>query len=140
MRDFETKKFKIKIMSVEKLSPRLSPEEQYKILSSGTVDLINKEELFNKLKTKKMLRVKAGFDPSKPDIHLGHSLLINKLRQFQELGHEVLFVVGDFTACVGDPSGQNKTRPTLSFQEAQDNAKTYIDQVTKENFETSKNL
>ena len=127
-------------MFIEKLSPRLSAEEQYKILSSGTVDLINKEELFNKLKTKKALRIKAGFDPSKPDIHLGHSLLINKLRQFQELGHKVFFVVGDFTACVGDPSGQNKTRPTLSFQEAQDNAKTYIDQVTKENFETSKNL
>ena len=114
----------------------LSPEEQYKILSNGVVELINEKEFLNKLKQNRSLKIKAGFDPSRPDLHLGHSILINKLRQFQELGHEVFFVVGDFTACVGDPSGQNKTRPVLSFQEAKRNAKTYVKQVTNQNFQT----
>ena len=123
---------------VKKLSPRFSPQEQYEILSQGSVDLINKEEFLDKLKLKRTLRVKAGFDPSSPDIHIGHALLINKLRQFQELGHEVFFIVGDFTACIGDPSGQNKTRPTLSFQEVKKNADSYFKQVTRKNFKTTK--
>ena len=128
-------------MSQPKLfNQNFSVEEQYEILSSGVVDLINKEEFLKKLKTKKALKVKAGFDPSRPDLHLGHSLLINKLRQFQELGHEVIFVVGDFTACIGDPSGQNKTRPVLSFEESQKNALSYKEQATKNNFEVSKKL
>ena len=116
---------------IKKLSSTLSPEEQYKILSRGVVDLINKEEFLKKLKLGRPLRVKAGFDPSKPDLHLGHSSLINKMRQFQELGHEIIFVVGDFTACIGDPSGQNKTRPMLSYNEARENAKSYIQQATE---------
>ena len=123
---------------VKKLSLDLSPEEQYEILSHGSVDLINKKEFLDKLKLKRPLRVKAGFDPSSPDIHIGHALLINKLRQFQELGHEVFFIVGDFTACIGDPSGQNKTRPTLSFQEVKKNADSYFKQVTRKNFKTTK--
>ena len=121
-------------MPIKKLSSHLSPEEQYEILSCGSVDLINKKEFLNKLKLKRPLRVKAGFDPSKPDIHLGHMILINKLCQFQELGHEVIFVVGDFTACIGDPSGQNKTRPVLSFSEVKKNASAYIEQVTRKAF------
>ena len=115
-------------------------EEQYEILSQGIVNLINKEDFIKKLKSKKPLVVKAGFDPSRPDLHLGHSLLINKLRQFQDLGHQVVFVVGDFTACIGDPSGQNKTRPVLSFEQSQKNALSYKQQATKQNFNISKKL
>ena len=118
----------------------LSFEKQYQILSKGAVDLINKEEFLVKLKSEKKLKIKAGFDPSRPDLHVGHSILINKLRQFQELGHEVIFVVGDFTACIGDPSGQNKTRPALSPIEVQKNAKTYMEQATGENFKMSHDL
>ena len=125
---------------VKKLSADLSPEEQYEILSCGSVDLINKKELLEKLKLKRPLRIKAGFDPSSPDIHIGHTLLINKLCQFQELGHEVFFIVGDFTACIGDPSGQNKTRPTLSFEEVKKNADSYFEQVTRKNFKITKAL
>ena len=116
------------------------PEEQLEILSRGLIHIYNKEEFLKKLKENRPLKVKAGFDPSRPNLHLGHSLLINKLRQFQELGHEVIFVVGDFTACIGDPSGQNKTRPVLSFEESQKNAQTYIEQAAKNNFEFSKKL
>ena len=119
-------------MLVKKLSPDLSPEEQYNILSRGSVNLINKTELLNKLKLKRSLRVKVGFDPSRPDLHLGHSILINKLRQFQELGHEVHFIVGDWTARIGDPSGQNKLRPILSEKQVKQQSKTYIQQVTAE--------
>ncbi len=118
------------MMEIKELSSRLSPEEQYKILSYGAVNLINKEEFIKKLKLGRSLRVKAGFDPSRPDLHLGHLSLINKLRQFQELGHQVIFVVGDWTACIGDPSGQNKTRPILSYEEAKHNAESYIRQAT----------
>ena len=122
------------------LKSNLSAEEQYNILSSGNVDLINKEEFLDKLKKKQSLKVKAGFDPSRPDMHIGHSVLIHKLCQFQELGHEVIFVVGDFTACIGDPSGQNKTRPALSHEEVQKNSQTYIAQATKKNVMISKEL
>ena len=118
---------------VKLLNKKLSAKEQYNTLSSGVVDLINKEEFLKKLEKKTVLKVKAGFDPSRPDIHIGHSVLIHKLCQFQELGHEVIFVVGDFTACIGDPSGQNKTRPALSFVEVKDNSQTYIEQATKKN-------
>ena len=113
---------------------KLPPEQQLEILSRGTKDFIGREDLLKKLKSGRRLQVKAGFDPSRPDLHLGHSLLINKLRQFQELGHDVIFVVGDWTACIGDPSGQNKTRPALSFEESQKNAQTYKDQACKKNF------
>ncbi len=118
----------------------LDPKEQLQIISSGVVDFIQKEDFLTKLKENRPLKVKAGFDPSRPDIHLGHSVLVNKLRQFQDLGHEVIFIVGDFTACIGDPSGQNKTRPLLSQTEAKKNAKTYINQVTKKNFKNPKDI
>ena len=108
-----------------------TPEQQLEIIAQGSVDLIQKQELLEKLKENRPLVIKAGFDPSRPDIHFGHSVLINKLRQFQELGHTVLFIVGDFTACIGDPSGQNKTRPSITKKEAEKNAKTYIKQVTQ---------
>ena len=111
-----------------------SAEEQLEILKSGVVDLIDEKELFKKLRksleNNRPLKVKAGFDPSRPDLHLGHTLVINKLRQFQELGHEVHFVVGDWTACIGDPTGQDKTRPILSRKQVKQQAETYIKQVT----------
>ena len=101
------------------------------ILKSGAVDLINEKELLKKLKENRPLKIKAGFDPSRPDLHLGHTLVINKLRQFQELGHEVHFVVGDWTACIGDPTGRDKTRPILSRKQVKEQAQTYIQQVTQ---------
>lgn len=110
----------------------LPPEKQYEILSKGAADLVSKNEFLKKLKENRPLTIKAGFDPSRPDIHLGHLLLIGKLREFQDLGHKVKFVVGDWTACIGDPSGQNKTRPLLSKEEAKKNAETYISQAMKE--------
>ena len=91
----------------------------------------NNEDLKKKLSTKKKLVVKAGFDPTAPDLHLGHTVLINKLRHFQDLGHRVIFLIGDFTGMIGDPSGKNKTRPTLSAEEIKKNAKTYEKQVFK---------
>ena len=114
-------------------SQQKSPTEQLQILKSGVVDLIGEQELLKKLEEGRPLRIKAGFDPSRPDLHLGHTLLINKLRQFQELGHEVHFVVGDWTARIGDPTGQDKTRPILSREEVKENAETYIRQVTQTN-------
>ncbi len=125
---------------MEKTGPKLSPEQQFQILSQGVVDIISEKELMDKLKLKRALRVKAGFDPSKPDIHLGHAILINKLCQFQSAGHEVIFVVGDWTACVGDPSGQNKTRPLLSFAEAKKNSLSYAQQAMGVNFKAPKTL
>ena len=112
----------------------LSPEKQCEILAKGAVDFVKKQELLNKLRENRPLRIKAGFDPSRPDIHLGHLLLIGKLREFQDLGHRVIFVAGDWTACIGDPSGQNKTRPMISRREAEQNAKTYKDQVFRPTF------
>lgn len=114
---------------------KLKPEEQLKELKKGTVDIVSESELLNKLKESyqknKPLRIKAGFDPSKPDLHLGHTVLINKMRQFQELGHQAIFLIGDFTAMIGDPSGKNQTRPALSEEECVENAKTYAQQVFK---------
>ncbi len=107
----------------------LSPQEQLKIFKQGTIDLISEDELLIKLKEKKSLRIKYGADPSAPDLHLGHTVPLRKLRQLQELGHKVVFVVGDFTARVGDPSGQSETRRTLNKDEVSKNAKTYEDQV-----------
>lgn len=100
-------------------------------LVRGTDDVLKREELNERLKAGKTLVIKAGFDPTAPDLHLGHTVLLNKMRQFQERGHEVVFVVGDFTARVGDPSGRSATRPTLSHDEITANAKTYADQVGK---------
>ncbi len=109
----------------------LSPEEQLKALKRGAVEIIEEEELLKKLKEERPLRVKAGFDPTAPDLHLGHVVLLEKLRQFQSLGHEVYFVIGDFTAMIGDPTGRSETRPPLSREQVLENAKTYEHQVFK---------
>lgn len=100
-------------------------------LLRGVVDCFVRESLEERLASGKPLRVKAGFDPSAPDLHVGHTILFNKLRQFQQLGHEVLFIIGDFTAMIGDPTGKNQTRPVLSEAEVQANAQTYQEQVFK---------
>lgn len=114
---------------------KLNPEEQLRELKKGVVDLISEAELLTKLKEsyskKRPLRVKAGFDPSRPDLHLGHTVLINKMRQFQELGHQAIFLIGDFTAMIGDPSGRNQTRPALTEGECVENSKTYARQIFK---------
>jgi tyrosyl-tRNA synthetase len=109
----------------------LSPEEQLSIIKRGVVEVIEEEELLKKLKEGRPLRIKAGFDPTAPDLHLGHTVLLQKLRQFQQLGHEVYFVIGDFTAMIGDPTGRSETRPPLSREEVLENAKTYEHQVFK---------
>jgi tyrosyl-tRNA synthetase len=108
-----------------------SPEEQLSIIKRGVVEIIEEEELLKKLKEGRPLKVKAGFDPTAPDLHLGHTVLLQKLRQFQQLGHEVYFVIGDFTAMIGDPTGRSETRPPLSREEVLENAKTYEHQVFK---------
>lgn len=108
-----------------------SVEQQLATIKRGCVELIEEKELIAKLKKGKPLRVKAGFDPTAPDLHLGHTVLLHKLRQFQELAHTVIFLVGDFTATIGDPSGQSKTRPSLSSEEIQFNIKTYKEQAFK---------
>jgi tyrosyl-tRNA synthetase len=109
----------------------LEPEKQLEILKRGVVEIIEEEEFLEKLKKGRPLRVKAGFDPTAPDLHLGHTVLIEKMRQFQELGHEVIFLIGDFTGMIGDPSGKNETRPPLTKEEVLENAKTYKDQIFK---------
>ncbi|KKO48710.1 tyrosine--tRNA ligase [Arsukibacterium sp. MJ3] len=100
-------------------------------LKRGCEEILLEEELIAKLKTGKPLKIKAGFDPTAPDLHLGHTVLINKLRVFQQLGHEVIFLIGDFTGMIGDPSGKNVTRKPLSQQEVLANAETYKEQVFK---------
>ena len=111
------------------------PEEQLEKVCFNSVDLVSEKELLKKLensfKKKKPLKIKAGFDPSRPDLHLGHVVVLNKLKVFQDLGHHVVFLIGDFTAQIGDPSGMDKTRPILSEKEVRTNAKTYSRQVFK---------
>jgi tyrosyl-tRNA synthetase len=113
----------------------LSAKEQLEIIKRGAVEVIVEADLLKKLEksvsTGKPLRVKAGFDPTAPDIHLGHTVLLNKMRQFQELGHEVLFLIGDFTGMIGDPTGKSETRKHLSREEVLENAKTYQQQIYK---------
>lgn len=108
---------------------KLPPEEQLKILKRNCVDLVSEEELLERLKSGKPLRVKLGVDPSRPDLHLGHAVVLRKLKQFQDLGHQVVLIIGDFTAMIGDPSGRNTTRPMLSREEVIQNAKTYAEQA-----------
>lgn len=107
----------------------MTPEEQLRLIKKGTVEIIEEEELLTKLKSGRKLRIKAGFDPTAPDLHLGHTVLLQKLRTFQMLGHEVYFVIGDFTAMIGDPTGRLETRPPLTKQQVLENAKTYEHQV-----------
>ncbi|MCA1607277.1 MAG: tyrosine--tRNA ligase, partial [Acidobacteria bacterium] len=110
-------------------------DEQIVFLAKGTAEIIPREELRKKLeksvRTGKPLRVKLGVDPTAPDIHLGHTVVIRKLRAFQELGHTVIFLIGDFTGLIGDPSGNSATRPQLSREEINQNAETYKQQVSK---------
>ena len=101
------------------------------LIKRGAEEILIEEELLEKLKKGKPLRVKAGFDPTAPDLHLGHTVLLNKLRQFQDLGHHVLFLIGDFTGMIGDPTGKSATRPPLSKEEVKKNAESYADQVFK---------
>jgi tyrosyl-tRNA synthetase len=101
------------------------------LIKRGSDELLIEQELIEKLKLGKPLRVKAGFDPTAPDLHLGHTVLLNKLRQFQELGHHVLFLIGDFTGMIGDPTGKSATRPPLTEAQVQENAKSYAAQVFK---------
>ena len=106
-------------------------EDNLNLIKRGIDELLNEDELHTKLKAKKQLIIKAGFDPTAPDLHLGHTVLINKLRHFQQLGHKVIFLIGDFTAMIGDPSGKNKTRPPLDALDIKKNSKTYTNQVFK---------
>lgn len=101
------------------------------LIRRGADELLIESELVDKLKSGRSLKIKAGFDPTAPDLHLGHTVLINKLRHFQELGHQVMFLIGDFTGMIGDPSGKNSTRPPLSREQIMENARTYQDQVFK---------
>jgi tyrosyl-tRNA synthetase len=112
-----------------------SPEEQLELIKFGAVDFISDADFLKKLKksfaTQKPLRIKLGADPSRPDIHIGHTVVINKLKTLQDLGHHIQFLIGDFTALIGDPSGKNTTRPILTREEIEQNAKTYASQIFK---------
>lgn len=108
-----------------------TPVEALAIIKRGTEEILLEQDLITKLNSGKTLRVKAGFDPTAPDLHLGHTVLLNKLRQFQDLGHEVLFLIGDFTGRIGDPTGKNVTRQPLTAEEVSANAQTYREQVFK---------
>ncbi|PNS01710.1 tyrosyl-tRNA synthetase [Petrotoga miotherma DSM 10691] len=107
----------------------MSSEDQLKIVQENSVDFITPEDFLNKIRKKGQLKVKLGVDPSRPDLHLGHAVVLRKLKQFQELGHIVYLIIGDFTARIGDPSGRSKTRPLLSEDEVQENSKTYVEQA-----------
>src|SRR2546429_9960434 len=113
---------------------RASPagvDQAIEIIRRGAVDLIDEAELRKKLQSGRKLRIKLGLDPTAPDLHLGHTVVINKLRHFQELGHQVQFLIGDFTGMIGDPTGKNQTRPPLTREEIEKNAKSYREQVFK---------
>lgn len=111
----------------------LPVEEQLEVIKRGTVEIVPEEELIEKLKKSgkenRPLKIKLGVDPTRPDLHLGHSVILRKMRQFQDLGHEAILIIGGFTAMIGDPTGQNKTRPPLTKKEVEENAQTYIDQA-----------
>lgn len=109
----------------------LPAEQQLELIERGTADIISREDLLKKLKQNRPLRIKAGFDPTAPDLHLGHTVLINKLKTFQDLGHEVYFLIGDYTGMIGDPTGKSATRPPLTRDDVLANARTYQEQVFK---------
>ena len=106
-------------------------DQDFALIKRGASELLLESELSERLRAGRPLRVKAGFDPTAPDLHLGHTVLINKLRQFQDLGHQVLFLIGDFTGMIGDPSGKNATRPPLTREQISQNAETYRSQIFK---------
>jgi len=129
-------KLNIKQIFTEKELQKFPPvKEQIEIIKRGTADIIPEEELVGKLensvKSNKPLNIKLGCDPTRPDLHLGHSVVLRKLAQFQQLGHQAILIVGDFTAMIGDPSGRNATRPPLTFEESQRNAQSYWEQASK---------
>ena len=109
----------------------MNKKEELELIKRGSDEVLIESELIEKLKKGKSLKIKAGFDPTAPDLHLGHAVLLNKLRQFQDLGHIVYFLIGDFTGMIGDPTGKNVTRPPLSEEDVKQNAKTYSEQVFK---------
>src|SRR5688572_20843301 len=106
-------------------------QESLDLIGRGAEEVIKMEDLEARLKLGRPLRIKAGFDPTAPDLHLGHTVLLNKMRQFQLLGHQVIFLIGDFTGMIGDPSGKSATRKALSTEDVAENAKTYAAQVFK---------
>src|SRR5215510_13189851 len=108
-----------------------SLEQALDLIKRGSDELLVEEEFKQKLAQGRPLRVKAGFDPTAPDLHLGHTVLLNKLRQLQDLGHHILFLIGDFTGMIGDPTGKNATRPPLTREDVAKNAQTYTEQVFK---------
>jgi len=110
---------------------QIDPKKQIELLSRGVAEFFSPQELEAKLKKGKPLKVKLGFDPTIADLHLGHTVVLQKLKQFQDLGHQVIFLIGDYTAQIGDPSGQVKTRPVLTEKQVKENAKTYLDQAFK---------
>ena len=112
-------------------NPTYTAEQQLELIQRGTQEILSTDDLMTKLKLNRPLRVKAGFDPTAPDLHLGHTVLINKLKHFQDLGHEIYFLIGDYTAKIGDPSGKNSTRPPLTGEQIKANAATYAEQVFK---------
>jgi len=117
------------------MTHKLSPEEQLEVIKRGATEILMEEELLQKIRISEKdgtpLRIKAGFDPTAPDIHIGHTVLLEKMAQFQELGHHVIFLIGDFTGLIGDPSGKNETRPPLTRDEVSRNAATYREQIFK---------
>ncbi|GGY22443.1 tyrosine--tRNA ligase [Paludibacterium paludis] len=113
------------------MSTDLTLEQQLAVIKRGAEELLVEAELIEKLKENRPLRVKAGFDPTAPDLHLGHTVLLTKMRQLQDMGHTIMFLIGDFTGMIGDPSGKNTTRPPLTPEQIKVNAKTYTDQVFK---------
>ena len=106
-------------------------QTQLEVIKRGAVEILPEEELIAKLKKGRPLRVKTGFDPTAPDLHLGHTVLIQKMKQFQDLDHEVIFLIGDFTGMIGDPSGKSETRKQLTREEVAQNAETYKEQIFK---------
>ena len=111
------------------MTKELTVEQVYDRLMRDSISVFSKEGLLQKLESGRKLRVKLGADPSRPDLHLGHSVVLRKLRMLQELGHEIVFVIGDFTAMIGDPSGRSKTRVPLTFEQTKENARSYMQQV-----------
>ncbi len=109
----------------------ISKDKQLLEIKRGTEEILVEEEFTKRFHQKKPLKVKVGFDPTAPDLHIGHTVIINKMRQFQEFGHEVIFLIGDFTGMIGDPSGVNETRPVLTKEQIEENAKTYESQIFK---------
>ena len=109
----------------------ISKDKQLLEIQRGTEEILVEEEFAKRFHQKKPLKVKVGFDPTAPDLHLGHTVIINKMRQFQEFGHEIIFLIGDFTGMIGDPSGVNETRPVLTRKQIDENAATYEKQIFK---------